>query len=401
MSLEKKARKLGMSAYGISMGRKIVRRYRESFLEMFNRKKFKRNNKGEQVFTVLTPPLGSSVARRRIHFSMQDFASDGTVIENERIIKWGKRSPHVLSVAVTYQCQCQCQHCSAENYRQKTQKEGGMLTFEQLSNAIEQGLDMGATLLILSGGEPLLKPEIFDLLTRVNKRKCIPIIFTNGEFLTEEVVTKLAESGLYGLFVSIDSSVAQEHDRWRGRPGLFLKAAEGIRRAVAAGLLVGVSTVATKARIRDGDLERLMEVAKDLGAMEVIVFDITPAGKMENAKDILLSVEDKQKIQELMSKYNNSEEYPNMLHESMFSYFAVPCVQGCPGGSVLLHVRGNGDVAACDGMPIPFGNVKNERLADIWDRISRHEEFSKNYQGCRLSNPLFVKKYLEGKNVFQ
>jgi MoaA/NifB/PqqE/SkfB family radical SAM enzyme len=332
---------------------------------------------------------------------MQDFAAEGTVIENERVIRWGKRSPHVLSVAVTYQCQCRCQHCSAENYRQKTQREGGMLTLEQLTDTIRQGIDIGATLLILSGGEPLLKPEIFELLARIDTRKCIPIIFTNGEFLTDDVISRLIKHGLHGVFVSIDSSVPEEHDQWRGRPGLFEMATDGIRRAVKAGLLVGVSTVATKDRVRNGDLERLMDVAKALRVMEVIVFDITPAGKMEGVGGILLEREDKNKIQELISFYNQSEEYPNMLHESMFSYFAAPCIQGCPGGSVLVHVRGNGDVAPCDGMPIPFGNIKNERFADIWNRISSHEEFSKNYQGCRLSNPAFVQKYLEGKSIFQ
>ncbi len=401
MQLERRARSMGMKSYEIKVARKMVRRYRQSFFDMLNKKKVRRNKKGEQVFTVLTPPLGSMVARRRIRYSIEDFASEGTVIENERVIRWGKRSPHVLSIAVTYQCQCHCEHCSAEKYRQKTNQDGGMMTFEQLVDTIDQGIELGATLVILSGGEPLLKPEIFDIIEKINKKKCIPIIFTNGELLTQEIIDKLVKSGLYGLFVSIDSSDPAEHDRWRNRPGLFRKATDGIKRAVDAGLLVGISTVATKNRVRNGDLQKLMEVAKELNVMEVIVFDITPAGRIENMRDDMLAQEDKIKIQSLLSIYNNKDNYPNMLHESMFTYFALPSVQGCPGGSVLVHIRGNGDIAACDGMPIPFGNIKEESLANVWNRISRHEEFSKNYQGCRLSNPEFVKKYIEGKQIFQ
>lgn len=383
-----------LQAWQVSHVRKMIRRYRESIYENLNKEKVRMTKDGRPVFTVLSPPLGSIVARRRIRFAKEDLTSPETIIENDEVVKWGKRSPHVFSVAVTYKCQCNCQHCSADTYREKVRREGGLLTFEELRDAINQGVDLGATIVILTGGEPLLRPEIFDLVEAIDKNKCTPIMFTNGEFLTDDVVKKLADRGLYGVFVSIDSAIAGEHDAFRGREGLFEKAVEGIKKTIAAGILTGIATVATKERVHNGDLDGIMELGKELGIMEVVIFDITPAGKLINVVDKLLGKEEIEKIEAFTHRYNELKEYPSVFHESLFSYFAVPCVKGCPGGAVMLHLRANGDVTPCDGIPIPFGNIRNEPLEQIWNRITHDEEYAKPHNGCRMADLDFRRKYL-------
>ena len=399
--LEQRGARQGLKAHEIAAARRLVRRYRESFLQMMNRKKVRRTANGQIVFTVLTPPLGSPVARRRVRQSIRDFVAPGTEIEKGKVVVWGRRLPHVLSVAVTYDCPCRCKHCSANPYRQKTAREGGMLSFDELVDVIAQGVDAGATLVILTGGEPLTRPDLFDLIGRIDHSRCISVLFTNGEYLTDETVRRLKEAGLFGLFVSIDSAVPAEHDAWRHRPGLFEKAVAGVRGAVQAGLLTGLSTVATRRAVREEGLVRVMGLARDLGVIEVIVFDLTPAGKLAEARDRLLEDADRETIQRLMMRCNASDDYPNLLHESIFSYFAMPSVQGCPGASVLFHVRGNGDVSACDGMPIPFGNVRTEPLRSLWERMTSHRAFARQHDGCRLADPEFVAHYIRGRKTFE
>jgi MoaA/NifB/PqqE/SkfB family radical SAM enzyme len=401
MRVEERARRAGLNAHQIAAARRMIKRYRQSFLEVLHRKRIRRNTRGQQIVTVLSPPLGSAVARRRVRLAMRDFAAGGAVIEDDRIVKWGRRAPHVLSVAVTYACQCHCEHCSADKYRQRVAREGGLLSDEELIAAIGHGVDAGATCVILGGGEPLLRPRLFEIVASIDRCKATPVLFTNGEYLTAETVSRLVASGLHGVFVSLDSSRAETHDAWRHRPGLFDKATAGIRRCVSAGLATGISTVATQERVRGGDLPRLMNLARDLDVMEVIVFDITPAGRLEDMPRLLLTSEDKAEIQRLVAEHNDRPGHPNLLHESVFAYFAVPSVQGCPAGFVLLHLRGNGDVTACDGMPIPFGNVRTEPMGRLWERISSHAAFCECHAGCRLADPEFVSRYLKGRMRFE
>ena len=92
---------------------------------------------------------------------------------------------------------------------------------------IDQSQNLGISIIAFTGGEPLLRKDIFELISHVDKRKAVPILFTNGLLLSDEVAEKLAKAGLYSIFVSIDSPNPKEHDQLRGMPNLFETAIEG------------------------------------------------------------------------------------------------------------------------------------------------------------------------------
>ncbi|MFX0006714.1 MAG: radical SAM protein, partial [Candidatus Hermodarchaeota archaeon] len=100
--------------------------------------------------------------------------------------------PLAMTFAVSYNCQCNCVHCSAGKHFKKDRKE---LTTEEAKKLIDEAQKLGVSMIVFTGGEPLLREDIFELVSYVDSTKAMPMMFTNGEFLTDENVEKLADAG--------------------------------------------------------------------------------------------------------------------------------------------------------------------------------------------------------------
>ena len=172
---------------------------------------------GYKAFSLLTPPLGSPAARRRVKLIMENMLRPNVAAAGPVSFAAAGRTPHVITMAVTYNCQCECLHCSAADYQEKTRRENSALTFEELKSVIDQTLDLGTTCVVLTGGEPLLYERIYDLVAAVDKHRSVCTIFTNGEFLLEHTVARLKQAGIYGVFVSLDHFDPERHHTHRQR----------------------------------------------------------------------------------------------------------------------------------------------------------------------------------------
>ena len=348
---------------------------------------------GYKAFSLLTPPLGSPAARRRVKLIMENMLQPNGAAAGAADFSSAGRTPHVITMAVTYNCQCECLHCSAVDYQEKTRRENSALGFEELKSVIDQTLDLGTTCVVLTGGEPLLFERIYDLIAAVDRHRSVCTIFTNGEFLREHTVRRLKQAGVYGVFVSLDHADAERHNLHRRRPGLAEKAYRGLRLCQDAGILTGVSTYATKETIRNGELDAMMDLARTLGVLEVFLFDIIPTGRLSAQHDCMLSDEDARRIVDFRGKYTEKPDYPRIIHQTMFSSIAYPCVaEGCPAGMVQVHLRANGDVCPCDFTPYSFGNIQKQSLKEIWESMSAHPLYAEPSARCRLSQPAFWAK---------
>lgn len=340
---------------------------------------------GYKAFSLVSPPLGAPATRRRIRQIVDNMMQSGngaTAI--------AARTPHVATIAVTYNCQCDCGHCSAVDYQRETSKNGHALTYEELKSAIEQSVDLGTTCVILTGGEPLLHPRICDLISAVDRSRSVCTLFSNGELLTEKSVPKIKRAGLYGLYLSLDHADPARHDQNRLRPGLFEKATRGLRLCRQAGILTGISTYATREKMQNGELDALMDVARDLQVLEVFLFDVIPTGRLSDQRDCILTDEEASQIIEFRKKYGEKADYPRIVHQTMFASIAYPCVaEGCPAAMVQLHLRANGDVSPCDFTPYSFGNIRKNPLREIWESMAANPLYAQPSARCRLSRPDF------------
>lgn len=351
---------------------------------------------GELAFSLLSPPLGSAAAKRRVRYIARnvtgDMASAAMAVpgKQDETLFWRARTPHFVTIAVSYKCQCDCRHCSAHLYRRQTEVEGSALTHDELCATLNQAVDLGTTGIVLVGGEPLLYPRICDLIASIDSQKSICSMFTNGEFLTVQTARRLKQSGLYGVFVSLDSVCAETHDSGRGRPGLFRKAVEGISVCRDAGLLTGIATYITREKLADGHLDAMVELGRKLGVLEIFVFDVVPTGRLEGECGCVLTDDEAEAVNSFRRTCNEDPERPRIIHQTMFTSMAYPCVaEGCPAAVVQLHVRANGDVSPCDFSACSFGNVRSQPLADIWRAMSEHELYARPSPRCRLADPAF------------
>jgi MoaA/NifB/PqqE/SkfB family radical SAM enzyme len=321
---------------------------------------------GSKAFSLVSPPLGSPAARRRIRRIVDNMMQSGNPMA-----ALSARTPHVTTIAVTYACQCDCAHCSAVHYQEETARAGNALTCVELKDVIAQTVDMGTTCVILTGGEPLLYKGLYDLIESVDAARSVCTIFTNGEYLTDEVVARLKAAGLYGVYVSLDHADPVRHDANRLRPGLAAEALAGLVRCRKAGILTGISTYATREKIANGELDAMMDVAREYQVLEVFLFDVIATGRLLGQHDCLLSDQEADLIVEFRRKYTSMPEYPRIVHQTMFASIAYPCVaEGCPAAMVQMHVRANGDVAPCDFTPATFGNIRSHKLRDIWETMT-------------------------------
>jgi len=340
---------------------------------------------GYKAFSLVSPPMGSPATRRRIRLIMENMV---------RSAKPGAiglaRTPHVATVAVTYNCQCECAHCSAADYQQETGRNGHALKYHELRGAIDEALDLGTTCVVLTGGEPLLYEKIYDLVAAVDRSRSVCTLFSNGEFLRERTIARLKAAGLYGVFVSFDFPDAARHDANRGRPGLFAKAARGLELCREAGLLTGISTYVTREKMCNGEMDDMMDLARTLNVLEVFLFDVIPVGRMEQRRECLLTDEEAAQVKEFRQRYAERLDYPRVIHQTMFASIAYPCVaEGCPAAMVQLHLRANGDVSPCDFTPLSFGNIRERPLREIWEAMAKCELYAQPSARCRLSRPDF------------
>lgn len=347
---------------------------------------------GQKAFSLLCPALGSAAGRRRLRYVAAN--TDMTTLPGYDPNRTrGNRIPHSATIAISYACQCDCAHCSAHTYREKMAAEKNELTVPELQRTIGQAVDLGVTCVVLTGGEPLLHPRLGQLIRSVDRSKSVCTIFTNGELLTTDRVANLKQDGLFGTFVSFDFPDAQRHDSNRRRDGIFANAVEGIKRCQDAGILTGLSTYVTREKMDNGDMDALLDLGRELGVLEVFIFDVIPTGRLGDEEGCALHERDVQSVAELRTKYNAKPEYPRIVHQSMFVGLNYPCIaQGCPAAVVQVHVRANGDVTPCDFTPYSFGNVREQPLEKIWQALAEDPLYAERAPRCRMADPDFRRK---------
>lgn len=358
-----------------------VSKYREALENYYikNKQVITQEN-GFKAFSLLSPPIASPAAKRRLRLIMNDLMQGAN----------NSRTPHFITMAVTYDCQCDCSHCSASEYKESVVREDSALSYAELVNAVRQTIDLGASSIVFTGGEPLLYKGLYDLIGSVDKTRAICTIFTNGEYLDKQAVAGLRANGAFGVFVSFDFPDAATHDRNRGRKGIFEKAVKGIKLCQEKGILTGISTFATRQKLANGEIDAMMRLARDLNVMEVFLFDIIPTGKLSDKNSLLLEERDFEEIRRLRARYNVEPDFPRIIHQTMLTSIAFPCTQeGCPAGSAHMHIRANGDVCPCDFTPIAYGNIRNNPVKEIWQNIIQSDIYSKPSHKCRLSDPSF------------
>lgn len=352
-----------------------ARRYLEEYLQQT--RKYRNIGTDDQIrFSLYQPVMNSEAGRRSLYMRLRrKFAKE--------------RLPQAATIGVTKACQCKCAHCSADYHMASANKN---LSDAQLQQAVKEAVDLGVTNIILLGGEPLLRRGLESIIEAVDDR-AQAVMFTNGEYLTAGRCRSLVAAGLSGVFVSLDSPEAGEHDALRKRPGLFHKLAEGIANAKEAGLAVAVSSYLTTERVQDGVFERTMELAREWKANEVTFFDAIPVGRMSSDCCTFLDMPTRRMIDSLTRAYRARPEYPAVTPQSILTSEIGSSF--CFAANTQFYLSSTGDMCPCDFTPLTIGRYPDESIETLWKRMIATPQYRRRSKVCRMQDPEFRRATIE------
>jgi len=215
----------------------------------------------------------------------------------------GRQRPSMVTVAVTNRCMLDCRHCYNAG---RDQTDLPLDAFRRVAGEL---LDLGAARVTLTGGEPLLRDDIEEICRCFDDR-CTLALSTTGLGLTPSKARDLKRAGLFALGVSMDSDRRAEHDRLRGREGMFDVALRALATARDAGLFPYVLAMARPELIPRERFMRLLEVAGIAGALEVVILEPVPVGNMAGRCDVGLTQSQRGRLLLYQREVSCREELP-------------------------------------------------------------------------------------------
>ncbi len=289
-----------------------------------------------------------------------------------------------VELATTYYCNLRCDKCFALKFLEG--KKEKFLTPEEIGKMWEEAYAMGATHINLTGGEPLSRKDICDVVRALKPKGTLISLVTNSTLLTDKKAKELSEAGLNTLQLSLDSYKPELHDLYRGYKGAYGKVMDAVNIAKRNGLNVCFTTVATHENINTEEIPEMLKLADKMKVLLLINFAGRSGGW--RAKDYLvLTKEDRKKLNEHM-------KHPRARLCEMFNYYLKP--QVCLMGKDKLNISAYGDVYPCTHVFLKFGNIREEPLKKIWLRMKNFKEFQGFTHDCkRCDDKGFICKYLD------
>lgn len=275
----------------------------------------------------------------------------------------GRRlNPVSAYFALTSKCQAACAHCSAAD------RQGTDLTTAHWQKILIEAQDLGTGLIGLTGGEPLLRDDLTELIATAAEKSAV-IVFTSGIGVDRTKISDLAKAGLWSLCVSLDSAEPKIHNQSRGVADAFDQAVQTLKAAKAAGLYTMTGTLVTRELLEGDRLEKLYALAAKLGIHEVRLTEPMPCGKLSDCgNETLLNPQNIAKLRDFHRAKNRRRKGPRV---TAFNEIESPQLFGCGAGTQHFYVDANGEVCPCDFTPLSFGNAKTEDLEAIWLKMNQ------------------------------
>ena len=294
------------------------------------------------LLTIFCPPVGSTAFRRHMAGLSQ--------------IARGDYVPLVAHIAVTDRCPFSCRRCS-------NIPTGAEPDFVVLASVLHQLEAAGTANIAFTGGEPLLREDLPDLVAAC-RPTISPILFTTGWSLTDSVAARLRSSGLTAAFVSLDHYEPDPHNCIRGRDA-FDTAVRAIGLFRDHGIHVAAQAVATRDLLIDDTLNRFLGFCRSLKVDEVMLLEhVAVPGRCETCDP--LDDEHHRLLHQLHRRSAASRSLPKI--ETM-SFLEGPDFLGCQAGFCFLYITTVGEVYPCDFVPLCLGNVFDTGLPIILERL--------------------------------
>lgn len=289
---------------------------------------------------------------------------------------------NTVLLSITENCNSKCKHCRAIKYHSE-------VDFDKARKIIDK-ISKEAKIVNITGGEPLLYPQIFQLIKYIKEKTPLKAsLSTNGYLLDKKTVATFKKLSLDGINISLDSIQSKKHDSFRGKKGAYKLAERGIKTAVEGGLNCRIACALGKFNYKE--VEDLILKACDLGCAAISFRRILPISKalislkpqLLNKKELIYTLKKIYKALIFFYPYLNiyiQEPIDLYLSQKVlkrkFSNFG-----GCSACRTLVDIKTNGDVWPCFALPIRLGNIHRQSLKEILKHPVARSLISQNLQG--------------------
>lgn len=286
-------------------------------------------------------------------------------------------APYIVSWNLTSRCNLVCAHCYLDAVQRKSEARDELDTDAALAVVGELSRMAPGAMLVLTGGEPLLRPDLLRLVQAAADGGLVPVVGSNGTLLDARRAASLKEAGAAGVGISLDSAAPGFHDRLRGVTGAWASARRAIAAARKAGLEVVVQTTVFEEN-RD-HLGALAQFAAEAGAMAFNVFFLVCTGRGVTQTD-LASASYEQTLHEIVRLQGRHPGLkirarcaPYMrrlqgLHAGESSGGYADWSSACLAGRRYLRITPQGGVTPCPYIPVVVGDLRVQPLQAIWNR---------------------------------
>jgi radical SAM protein with 4Fe4S-binding SPASM domain len=286
----------------------------------------------------------------------------------------------VISWNITRKCNLQCSHCylpathaSKDSLPSDSSPE---LTTSEGMKVIDQIASINSeVMLILSGGEPLLREDIYELSEYASGKGMMVVLGSNGLLMNDEIACTLKQKGVSGISISLDSIHPQAHDRIRFTEGSWNKALNAVKTCQSNGLSVQINTVVTKNNYKE--IPDLIRLSHDLGAKVYSPFFLVCTGRGEEITDITPEqyehvlatiVEYQEKQNGIMIRTRCAPTFRRILYEKNPGSLLLKMDAGkCMAGKYYCRISPEGNVTPCPYMPVVTGNIKEKSFQELWE----------------------------------
>lgn len=293
--------------------------------------------------------------------------------------------PQLIAWEITGACNLRCEHCRGASTGRRDPDE---LSTDEAFELIDEIVAFASPILILSGGEPLMRDDVYDIARHGIDRGLRVVLATNGTLIARDVAHRLRDIGIARVSVSIDGTDAETHDAFRGMPGAFDGAMRGISEILDAGISLQINTTISNKNI--DQIPGILDLSIGLGADALHIFLLVPTGRGRE-EDEIPAIEyerilnwfyDQQKKVKIQLKATCAPHYFRIMHQrakkegiSIHGGHGFGAMtRGCLGGTGFCFISRIGEVYPCGYLPVLAGNVREEGFREVWDHAKVFED---------------------------
>ncbi len=288
--------------------------------------------------------------------------------------------PRIIAWEVTRSCNLNCVHCRASSRFGPYDQE---LDTGEALEVLDQIREVGTPIIILTGGEPLLRKDIFELAKYGTDRGLRMVMGSNGTLITANVARRIEESGIKRVSISLDGSTRESHDAFRKVYGAFDRAMKGISSLKDQGVAFQINTTITRRNL--AELQEILDLAGRIGAVAHHIFLLVPTGRAREMVNQELSARDyedtlhwfyrQHATVSLELKATCAPQYYRILqqeassraqnaHAKTMGLDAV--TRGCLAGTSYCFISHVGTVQPCGYLEIDSGDLRKAPFSQIW-----------------------------------